>query len=190
MTIRIKALLFKMYVSYRAIILQFKNLKFTAGVLVGSFVAMSIIIWGYNVSLINFIVQSDALTAIQKLQFFGNVYVSYFPNITNIYSASLLVFSLLLSTTIATFIAIGTQAKKKLLAKSASGGILALIASGCVACSASLLTPLIATLGISNLLFIQRISASVFLIANIIILYSLYELGKIVLELKHQQAKR
>jgi hypothetical protein len=146
-----------------------------------AFLGLGIILWSLNLDALRFILFMGEIPASVKFDFVTGVYQGLFGLIDTMQSLVLITFAVLFGVNISLmiFVVFSRVSNRSAQTKGAGGLALAIIAGGCAACGASLLAPLLTTIGITSLFAIQQLGTVVGILGILLTSWSILQLGKL-----------
>ena len=148
--------------------------------LVSAFVVLGLLVWLFIFNTLWYVLTLPGYPAGEKLSYFLSPYVNSFTYFFHDpVTASRLIFSILVGLNIMLYVYIRRRQQTVSSRKSLGGLATAMIASGCVACGTSLLSPLL--VGVSagaSAIIGSTVTTTGYLIGIILMLYSITGFGK------------
>lgn len=179
MTATMKLFRLKLRINLRAagqIVIKPKYFLITA---VSAFMTMGLILWSLNLGLVQYILFQAPVSLSTKISFFLSVYKDTLTNYSSGYAMGIALFSILFGINLSLLIYVMKNRGFKLIPKKSglSGLAFAIIGGGCIACGASIIAPILATLGAASSSLVLQLGAIFNWLAIIFISYSIYKLG-------------
>lgn len=174
-----KLLLTRLKISLRAQLwVLLKPLNFVIA-FVSAVAVFGAVLWSLNVSLLWYIIRDAPLSFLEKIEFFGYGYGAVLTSYSTLQSAGLIMFSVLFGVNLVLLIYVIRRRNLRDVPKKSGVGafVLAVIGGGCIACGASIITPLLVTLGVGSSLFLQELFIYAIWISGVLLIYSTYKLG-------------
>jgi len=156
---------------------------YLATVPVIAFFASFAVTWILNLELMQFIIATPALSPLQKIEFFFEAHILSITNTLQPFnSLRLIMFGLLFGLNTVLFVQVWRMGALRRSSKSTSGlgFATAAIGGGCAACGATILTPILATIGVTSTQAVAQTGSFLNWLSILLLLYSIYLLGSLI----------
>jgi hypothetical protein len=158
-----------------------RDFRYAAAAVFFAVAGLGIILWSLNYSLLGFVLFESGLPIGTKVSFVFGIYEGLFGLVDNLQSIIFVVFAALFGINLSLLIYVIVKRARfsSTHIKSAGGFAMALLAGGCAACGASILAPILLSIGVTSLLAVHYIGILVAVLGIILTAWSLFQLGKL-----------
>lgn len=150
--------------------------------LLAAIAMMGIILWSLNYELIFYIFFQSPLDFFGKIEFFLYGYQNLFSTLDSLLSVSILTFSLLFGiNTVFLVYVVKNHGFYNLPKKSSTSAFaVAIFGGGCIACGASLVAPILISVGVISTAVLRDLGTILNALGSLLMVYSIYKLSLLI----------